>query len=178
MVCFGEGNTNICNGDSGGPLVCKVNGRFYLAGVSSWTVATCNTRGQYGVDKQDRVQLQAESERQRQRDAIVSPRSLPANEQGEKIPACAHESPTKARAATCARSAEHKDFHRPGTRLGGSTEQADRAQRGDRAAEADQVEDGGGEGQGGQRAASLVPSGRKVPSSSGFFGVQERTKKH
>ena len=74
----------------------------------------------------------------------------------------------QARAATCARSAEHKDFHRPGTRLGGSTEQADRAQRGDRAAEADQVEDGGGEGQGGQRAASLVPSGRKVPSSSGF----------
>merc|ERR1712168_139269 len=49
MVCFGEGTTNICNGDSGGPLVCKRNGAFYLVGVSSWTVATCNTRNLYGT---------------------------------------------------------------------------------------------------------------------------------
>ena len=63
----------------------------------------------------------------------------------------------QARTATCARFTKHKDFHRPGTRLGRPAEQADGVERGDRPAEADQVQDGGGEGQGGERVALLVP---------------------
>nr|XP_020040115.1 serine protease 40 [Castor canadensis] len=40
MVCAGtvETEKSICRGDSGGPLVCPVNGSWYLAGLSSWSV--------------------------------------------------------------------------------------------------------------------------------------------
>jgi secreted trypsin-like serine protease len=52
MVCAGKpatgsdtGTTSACNGDSGGPLV--VNGR--IAGVVSWGVKDCVTKGAYSV---------------------------------------------------------------------------------------------------------------------------------
>ncbi|XP_006814878.2 chymotrypsinogen B-like [Saccoglossus kowalevskii] len=44
MMCAGNtGNcTGICFGDSGGPLVCnKIDGRWYLAGISSWMYCGC-----------------------------------------------------------------------------------------------------------------------------------------
>ncbi|KAH3792167.1 hypothetical protein DPMN_145658 [Dreissena polymorpha] len=38
MVCAGymEGGINACSPDSGGSLVCRVEGLYYVMGVSSW----------------------------------------------------------------------------------------------------------------------------------------------
>jgi len=39
MMCAGQyGGYGVCNGDSGGPLQCMTNGRYYLAGLSSYVV--------------------------------------------------------------------------------------------------------------------------------------------
>ncbi|ELV11198.1 Serine protease 40 [Tupaia chinensis] len=40
MLCAGNlmEETSICRGDSGGPLVCPVNGKWYLIGISSWSL--------------------------------------------------------------------------------------------------------------------------------------------
>lgn len=35
----------ITQGDSGGPLACSVNGRWYLAGATSWGRSGCTTTG-------------------------------------------------------------------------------------------------------------------------------------
>jgi len=45
QVCLGHGQTGACNGDSGGPLHCKVNGRWVLAGATSWGRSGCQTAG-------------------------------------------------------------------------------------------------------------------------------------
>lgn len=38
---FHEDNSG-CNGDSGSPLVCEVDGRFVVAGVTSWASGDCH----------------------------------------------------------------------------------------------------------------------------------------
>ncbi|CAH1785597.1 unnamed protein product, partial [Owenia fusiformis] len=40
-ICLGTGETGACNGDSGGPLNCKKNGKWYLAGATSWGYRGC-----------------------------------------------------------------------------------------------------------------------------------------
>uniref|UniRef100_UPI003AAD2C32 elastase-1-like n=1 Tax=Centroberyx gerrardi TaxID=166262 RepID=UPI003AAD2C32 len=43
MVCAGGGSLSGCQGDSGGPLNCKVNGTYYVHGVTSFVSANgCN----------------------------------------------------------------------------------------------------------------------------------------
>jgi secreted trypsin-like serine protease len=50
MVCAGrpEGNIGTCFGDSGGPMILQVNGRDYLAGITSWGIG-CAQPGLYDV---------------------------------------------------------------------------------------------------------------------------------
>ncbi|CAL1545633.1 unnamed protein product, partial [Lymnaea stagnalis] len=40
VMSVAEGGSS-CNGDSGGPLSCKVNGRYYVAGVTSYVIDNC-----------------------------------------------------------------------------------------------------------------------------------------
>merc|ERR1712168_1159556 len=43
-ICVGvENSKGACNGDSGGPLACKVNGKWKLAGATSWGRTGCST---------------------------------------------------------------------------------------------------------------------------------------
>ncbi|XP_046563716.1 chymotrypsinogen A-like [Haliotis rubra] len=44
-ICVGMGNKGACRGDSGGPMMCSKNGRFYLAGITSWGEETCSEFG-------------------------------------------------------------------------------------------------------------------------------------
>eukprot|EP00105_Crassostrea_gigas_P033614 XP_011457056.1 PREDICTED: plasminogen isoform X1 [Crassostrea gigas] len=44
-ICVGDGETGACSGDSGGPLSCMKNGKWTLAGVTSFGVAGCETGG-------------------------------------------------------------------------------------------------------------------------------------
>jgi len=44
-ICVGNGDTGACNGDSGGPLVCRTNGKWVLAGATSWGRVGCQTEG-------------------------------------------------------------------------------------------------------------------------------------
>uniref|UniRef100_A0A8C9VZR1 Peptidase S1 domain-containing protein n=1 Tax=Scleropages formosus TaxID=113540 RepID=A0A8C9VZR1_SCLFO len=44
MVCAGGSRNSGCSGDSGGPLNCKVKGRYYVHGVTSFgSSLRCNT---------------------------------------------------------------------------------------------------------------------------------------
>lgn len=38
-----------CKGDSGGPLACERDGRWYVAGVTSWSDGGCMNEGDPGV---------------------------------------------------------------------------------------------------------------------------------
>lgn len=51
MLCAGheDGSPDTCGGDSGGPLARKVDGRWRLAGVTSYGVPGCGSVGTYGV---------------------------------------------------------------------------------------------------------------------------------
>ncbi|KAK3106028.1 hypothetical protein FSP39_011241 [Pinctada imbricata] len=42
-ICVHTGENGACNGDSGGPLVCDVNGKWELAGATSWGLQNCPT---------------------------------------------------------------------------------------------------------------------------------------
>jgi secreted trypsin-like serine protease len=41
-ICAGTGYPNACSGDSGGPMHCLKDGNWYVSGLASWTIATCN----------------------------------------------------------------------------------------------------------------------------------------
>lgn len=44
QICVGNGYA-ACNGDSGGPLSCRVGGKWYVAGATSWGRSGCQTSG-------------------------------------------------------------------------------------------------------------------------------------
>jgi secreted trypsin-like serine protease len=44
-ICVGTGSEGACNGDSGGPLACQKQGRWILAGATSWGYSGCQTAG-------------------------------------------------------------------------------------------------------------------------------------
>ncbi|XP_061174876.1 suppressor of tumorigenicity 14 protein-like [Saccostrea echinata] len=44
-ICIGDGETGSCSGDSGGPLSCMKDGKWMLAGVTSFGVTGCETSG-------------------------------------------------------------------------------------------------------------------------------------
>jgi secreted trypsin-like serine protease len=41
-ICVGTGYPNACSGDSGGPMSCYKNQVWYVAGLTSWGIATCD----------------------------------------------------------------------------------------------------------------------------------------
>jgi len=51
MLCAGQedGSPDTCSGDSGGPLARRVDGRWRLAGTTSYAVPGCGSVGTYGV---------------------------------------------------------------------------------------------------------------------------------
>ncbi|OWF43505.1 fibrinolytic enzyme, isozyme C-like [Mizuhopecten yessoensis] len=40
-ICIEAQGKSACSGDSGGPLVCRVDGKYALAGATSWGITTC-----------------------------------------------------------------------------------------------------------------------------------------
>lgn len=51
MRCAGKvgQSQGSCKGDSGGPLACERDGRWYLAGITSWSNNGCMDQGDPGV---------------------------------------------------------------------------------------------------------------------------------